>query len=672
MSITRTSTYPILLAEIDNFTIQLVKQNNYTYVIKISQINPPNETIQFLPLDTSDNTVTAVIDPTPFGDAAERIFAKLSEILREEIGGKQIFFIPEPMTLPEYTPPPAATKEGFNRLRHGNMQDISNKCKEQLEEYKKITKELNEKYYFEHDINQLLAVKKITRNDFYKEIYEVLALAGFTRKKQEEYADEQGQSTAARCENQNISFICMVTKETHKIVGFLRIGLTPLPSHPKYLCDEVIIPDILSEKDFSDEITYEEQQEINNADINPKPTPQEYNRKAFLLAYLMNKTYQHGIKIFSFTNQDLQPVSIIAAEGGTLMYRRIGFQSFPMNIPGWKAVMHFSDPGPTLRKIQKEIKTLHFVEKLQLVGRYNRFHAVHYQFDQNKLNIQFYVNQEQRACFLIDPTDNRITTISLDSHLDLRDIKELTQWLGKNFGGKQILTVPEKLKKYFIECGYSSSPIDNSATDRMRETFIQELRNIHPSTNIALDNNIHINNDFNHIDSNQIKNLMENSGFLSPKIDQYLSQGLEGFKLMCQQSMPFGLQDIDGKLIAFCRVTDLKNGDYYLSDTFVDETAFGTKQSGTSYLYKIVGDQLDQIIKQNSTNQEEKSSQHSNARILLIAPPNRLEEFKTYGCCLPNDLLLKFNLPQKGFTLAFEKATAQIEHQTEYKTLRFG
>jgi hypothetical protein len=238
---------------------------------------------------------------------------------------------------------------------------------------------------------------------------------------------------------------------------------------------------------------------------------------------------------------------------------------------------------------------------------------------------------------LVDATDSRLMIKSMGEGVAKKGIKALVEYLGKKFGGKHIFCgVPESLQQHFIALGYTVDTQANPNTSRLRETFVNNLLNIkvedYPDLTFIQDKAIQ------EISEENVASLMEQSGFLPKKIEQYKLQGYEGFQLMCNYSQPFGIKNALDELVAFCRVTDLGNGTFYLSDTFIDDREFEERSTGTAYLYQKVGEALGDPT----------------SRVLLIVPPGREEEFdKNYACRPPQDVLVKFSPPQEELSQVF-------------------
>lgn len=265
----------------------------------------------------------------------------------------------------------------------------------------------------------------------------------------------------------------------------------------------------------------------------------------------------------------------------------------------------------------------------------------------------------------MDATDNRLTIKSMDENTPLEAIQELTKYLDQTFGAKQIFVVPKTMQEKFKHCGFKFVDPENK-NDRIRETSFESLANINSEQFLDLE---FVHGDvIKNTDKENILDLMRKSKFLESKIKQYEMQEYNGFKLMCDYSMPFGVKDKSGKLVAFCRITDLGNGNYYLGDTFVDERAFGNKQKGTAYLYQQLG--------------AECKAKFGGASVLLIAPPGmtddesqtRVNEFEnTYGCKAPQNVLFKFGAAKPELENVFKDEKTRIEKELEKtSTQSFG
>jgi hypothetical protein len=254
----------------------------------------------------------------------------------------------------------------------------------------------------------------------------------------------------------------------------------------------------------------------------------------------------------------------------------------------------------------------------------------------------------------VDATDNRLTIRDLRSPME-PDINEgitrLSTFLAEHFGGKQIFILPDELKVHFQACGFSLDPTAHPASARLRVTTFANLSQIiydrAKDAQLSTVDPVVLKTD-NSENRAHIEALMKNSKFLVSKIAQYEMQGYEGFQLICEYSQPIALAN-QGRIVAFCRVTHLNGNDYYLGDTFVDETDFSSKAEGTAILYHRV------------------SLLHPSGRILVIAPPDRVQEFEeAYGCEVVRgrDIMTKFALPGPDMTLVFEEEKERLLQNT--------
>ncbi len=249
-------------------------------------------------------------------------------------------------------------------------------------------------------------------------------------------------------------------------------------------------------------------------------------------------------------------------------------------------------------------------------------------------------NKEVLAKFFVDATDNRITVKSIDENTPLEAIGKLTVYLDENFGAKQIFILPKTMRQNFESFGFSSAK--SQPEMRIRVTSFESLSGVETGRfpNLKFVDGDLIKN----TSEENIKVLARDSNFLKSKIDQYEQQGYSGFQLMCDYSIPFGVTDESDKLVAFCRVTDLGSGNYYLGDTFVDEQVFGDKQKGTAYLYREIG------------------NRYAAGSVLLIAPPERVIEFETqYGCKTPDNVMFKFGAARPELQSIFLEEKERIE-----------
>ena len=155
--------------------------------------------------------------------------------------------------------------------------------------------------------------------------------------------------------------------------------------------------------------------------------------------------------------------------------------------------------------------------------------------------------------------------------------------------------------------------------------------------------------------------LMERSDFLLSKIEEYKAKGVEGIRVMFENSRVQCLFSPTGKLIGLCRDTNIGVNDSgkklgYLGDTLIDPDFFMTakekltatsdesiaaaRERGTKHLYRESSEAMDYD------------------KILLIAPPKREKEFSdNFG----------FNKPESTATdhmvtlYRFDKATPKYQ-----------
>ncbi len=263
--------------------------------------------------------------------------------------------------------------------------------------------------------------------------------------------------------------------------------------------------------------------------------------------------------------------------------------------------------------------------------------------------------QKAIVTLLIDPMDNRITIENIHDidALDDNATGYLVNYLDAHFGGKQIFILPNALQNKFKEHGFTNDPAKQPIIHRVCASTFNEFKNIAIPENIAA---LYITHSFitnadvePKMREDVFQDLARNSGFLKTKIEQYSNQNFLGFRLMCQYSRVFALCDLKtNEIVAFCRITSLSNGNFYLSDTLVNPEYFeGNKALGTALLYKRVADCFP-----------------LENRVLLISPPDRAEEFKTYGCqsiaAENQNIYIKFSSAKPGFEEIFKNACTQL------------
>jgi hypothetical protein len=276
----------------------------------------------------------------------------------------------------------------------------------------------------------------------------------------------------------------------------------------------------------------------------------------------------------------------------------------------------------------------------------------------------------------IDSHDNRLTITHIQRNAApniLEDaIKRLCEQL-KKLGGKQIIIIANdsaqqhnvntKIQKYFEAQGFSTDTKANATTERLRTTVVDDIIKAKELmfTEQPKDN-LRLTTDKNEIKlySEQILALMKKSGFSPQKIEDYTSKGIAGISLMYQDEhcTPMALINSKNELVGIFRFTALGNDTFYISDTFVNADleefpkveGLHPKASGTAYLYNQA---FVYLLEQHKIN---KSS-----TILLIAPPDRVEEFDTqYRCRPPNTdtsstsiILAKFSPAEKTLNAIF-------------------
>jgi hypothetical protein len=258
-------------------------------------------------------------------------------------------------------------------------------------------------------------------------------------------------------------------------------------------------------------------------------------------------------------------------------------------------------------------------------------------------------NKETLANIVVDVTDNRLTIQSINEETPLDAIKTLTEYLDTNFGAKQVFVLPEKLHAIFSRFGFIKVDSTNKE-DRLQTASFKDFFGIpaEPFPELSFVDGERVKT----VSEENIRTLAQGSGFLKTKIEQYEAQGYPGFQLMCESSRPFGVINQTRELVAFCRVTELNKGNYYLSDTFVDEKAFDGKQKGTAFLYQQIGKAYQEEVGDGS--------------VFLIVPSDRMDEFqKHYGCTAPENVMFKFCSPGPELEKVFSEELERMKNKPQ-------
>lgn len=318
------------LANGENFAIDIVVKNNYTHSIEITH-TLSNKILLTIPFDPTDRTIAGVINKEslkPLGDQAENALKILSEALLSKMGAKEFILVPEENTLPGYMAP---ENSGFSRFRHSDSATLLKCTAVVLSEYQELRAVLDNRYHFVIDEAGLLYGRDPQKR--YQEITSIMEKARFSSSKMEEYKNEELQGKRSRINNQHIRPVVMLDREKGNVAGLVRI--LRMGNQFSYLSDEVVDEEIVPLEKFPGGSEKEK----------------KYNREVFLLAYLMNKACD-----LNFSKQS--HLFIIAAQGREKIYDDIGWESFPLNLPGWKMMMKLSPQGSVLVNLQEQIKSL--------------------------------------------------------------------------------------------------------------------------------------------------------------------------------------------------------------------------------------------------------------------------------------------------------------------------
>ncbi len=324
----------------DNYSIDLIVNNNYTHFVQISHL-PSKDVLQAIPFDPTDRTVAGVITTETLdrieentGETIDLLDAMsasldfldvLSTTLRSQLGAKEFIVLPPGVSLPKFIAP---AESGFKRLRHGNREQFIASTADILEGNEALVAELDANYHFVTDEVALLENRSVEVR--YQEITQILEKARFTEEKMDEYKAEELQGKMSRFKSDYARPIVMLDKDGN-IAGMVRALL--MGNEFSYLSDEVVNQDILPLEKFSGDSVEE----------------QKNNREIFLLAYIMNKACRLGLA-------DQKHLLIIAAEGREEIYARVGYNPFPSD--NFHLVMKLGAPGPALMQAQDNIKAL--------------------------------------------------------------------------------------------------------------------------------------------------------------------------------------------------------------------------------------------------------------------------------------------------------------------------
>lgn len=315
-----------ILADAGHYAITHVTHDEATHSIQIIDTRD-NAIIADLHLDPMDNTLAGKISAdsmTRLGADAEMILNVLSSTLQKKIGAKELILLPTDSTLPDYIP---AESHSFKRTRHASRHRLEESTGAILAEHTALTALLDEN--FDIVIGSENARKLIFK--FEERVFDLLNNhANFTEEKMTEYKSEDIQGVKARLTNSNVSAAFLLDKQ-RRLCGMIRS--LAMGDNISYLSDETIVQDIISLNQFSGDTEQEK----------------SHNRSIFLLAYVVNRVLAQIKQHDHF--------AIIAASGRENTYETVGFQSFPMQIPGYTLVIKLAPPCTLLNEIKSQLVT---------------------------------------------------------------------------------------------------------------------------------------------------------------------------------------------------------------------------------------------------------------------------------------------------------------------------
>ncbi len=348
MTMNRAAIQRTNLVQGKDFSIDEIIKNDYTHYLQLSHL-PSEDILEIIPFDPADCSVLGSISKEVCKKLSdpESGFKLLSETLISRMGSNELMLIPDEYVLPNYTSPELDEKSV--RLRHADRAKLFADTAEVLRPYQNLVKELDNQYKFVADEKSIVADHDVNKR--YQEINNILEQARFTKKKMEEYKNEQLQGKISRFKNEFIRPMALLDKKTN-LSGLIRATL--MGNKFVYLSDEVMNQNIVPLSKFPG-VTADEQNE---------------NREVFLLAYLINKACKVAL-------EDQSHVFIIAAKDREKLYEAIGFKNFPIKIPGWKAVVNFSPPGPVVQQAQQKIKEL-VLPKSEVKENNTKSNILHY------------------------------------------------------------------------------------------------------------------------------------------------------------------------------------------------------------------------------------------------------------------------------------------------------
>jgi hypothetical protein len=321
------------------FTIKLVSRDN-SYCLKM--VGKKNEVLLIIPLDPTDSTLAAAIDYSclfsSLGDEGAQAALKVLAEVMQNIGGKQLILLFGQQDLPGYhAVEDKQHARYFPRLRHGDRKELLEQTAAILEQHPLVVRALDEQYDFVSGTRSIFAGQD--EMACCQEFSRLLEGANFTEAKQRSYADEGYRCQMSRLKSEHVLPVAMLKVKQRNDRGAIVergamkgvVRALHMGARFAYLSDEVV--------------------QLDEAMLTEIP---EEQRAAFSLAYLM----RGAIRLLPYHSRFV----IIAAKGREGIYDSVGFQAFPVRMPGegqqWQAVMNFSPiQGKMMEKMQQKISS---------------------------------------------------------------------------------------------------------------------------------------------------------------------------------------------------------------------------------------------------------------------------------------------------------------------------